>query len=60
MQMKVFSLSLLDIMEPIMQSITVKIEIVTIRTKTNKKQLFFFIINNSTASWVHQSFKSYS
>ena len=42
MQMKVFSLSALDIMEPIMQSNTVKIEVVTVRTKTNKKTFFKF------------------
>lgn len=66
MQMKVFSLSVLDIMEPIMQSITFKIEVVTIRTKTDKKKtvpfyfFFFFLINNFTSSWVQQSCKSYS
>lgn len=43
MQMKVFSLSVLDIMEPIMQSITFKIEVVTIRTKTDKKNHSLFI-----------------
>lgn len=45
MQMKVFSLWALDIMEPIMQSITVKIELITIRNKnikTTKSNLFFF------------------
>lgn len=36
MQMKVFRLSVLDIMEPIMQSIAFKTEVVTIRTKTDK------------------------
>lgn len=44
MQMKVFRLSVLDIMEPIMQSITFKIEVVTIRTKTDKNHplIIFF------------------
>lgn len=48
MQMKVFSLSVLDIMEPIMQSITFKIEVVTIRTKTEKSHplfIFFFLFH---------------
>lgn len=62
MQMKVFRLSVLDIMEPIMQSITFKTEVVTIRTKTDKNHpliifFFFFIINNFPSSWVQQSFK---
>lgn len=44
MQMKVFRLSVLDIMEPIMQSITFKTEVVTIRTKTDKNHplIIFF------------------
>lgn len=66
MQMKVFRLSVLDIMEPIMQSIAFKTEVVTIRTKTDKTHpliiifFFFFIINNFPSSWVQQSFKCYS
>lgn len=47
MQMKVFSLSVPDIMEPIMQSITFKIEVVTIRTKTDKKTLPFYFFSFS-------------